>query len=167
MFDYSIATAHSAGPGYELSVVCCMLYLGDVFGDLLVIWWYSERTWGLLGCIWEPSEAILGNAGAILGLSWEDLGATWAHFGGGSSSMESTYLFESIAGARDCHVCFKNQWNLDGFENAVFSWHQQCIPCRNVKIALALRPCSEIALQCQHQCKKADRCHPEMLIQPV
>ena len=103
--SYSIATAHSAGPGYELWIVRCMLYLGVVFGDVFVIWCYFERTRGLHGCIWELLGAIVGRAGAILGLSWEDLGATWAHFRVGSWSIESTYLFESIAGARGCKFC--------------------------------------------------------------
>ena len=79
--SYSIATAHSAGPGYELSVVRCMLYLGGVFGDVLVIRCYLERTWGLLGCIWEQSGAILGHVGAILGPSWGYLGKTWGLLG--------------------------------------------------------------------------------------
>ena len=32
-----------------------------------------------VGAILGFVEAILGNVGAILALSWEDLGATWVH----------------------------------------------------------------------------------------
>ena len=43
--------------------------------------------------------------------------------------------------------------------------HRNRIPFyENAQIALDLRLCSNIALQCQHQCKYIYRCRPDMLI---
>ena len=42
-----------------------------------------------------------------------------------------------------------------------------CIHYQNTQIAFDLRLFSEIVLQRQHQCKRADRCQPEMLIKPM
>ena len=58
-----------------------------------------------LGRTLLPFGAILGHVGAILGPLWEVLGATWVNLGAGSSSMESTDLLESIAGACVCRFC--------------------------------------------------------------
>ena len=69
--------------------------MGLVDAMLRVSWEDFVATWVSLG-------AILGYVGAILGPLWEVLGATWVHLGAGSSSMESTYLLESIAGACVC-----------------------------------------------------------------
>ena len=46
-------------------------------------------------------EAILGHVGAILVLSWEDLGATWVHFGACKSEFEKqkTFIVERCDGA--------------------------------------------------------------------
>ena len=40
---------------------------------------YLGRTWGLR--FWVKLGAIFGHVGAIVGLPWEDLGATWVHLG--------------------------------------------------------------------------------------
>ena len=59
------------------------------------------------------------------------------------------------------------QTAFDGFENTSFSRYRKHMICWNAKIALALCLCSEIALQCQAQCKKANRCQAEMRIKPM
>ena len=44
-------------------------------------------------------EAMLGNVGAILALSWEDLAATWVHLGTCESKPEkNTYFVERCDG---------------------------------------------------------------------
>ena len=74
--NYSIATAHSAGP--EISDECCMLYVvccvSWVVGAILGVYWED------FGATWVDFGALLGYVGAILGPLWEVLGGTWARY---------------------------------------------------------------------------------------
>ena len=75
--NYSIATAHSAGPGYELRlcVVCCIL------GMCLAICWSSGGIRRGLGGYLGAFGSHLGPSWAMLGPSWGYLGKTWGLLG--------------------------------------------------------------------------------------
>lgn len=107
-FAYSIAAAHSAGPGIwdeccMLSVVGCVT--SAVGATLGLKCDDSGATWGDFGAMLGYVGSILGPLWEVLGQLWGALGGTWANLGQWSWSMKSTQLFESIAGACDGHCC--------------------------------------------------------------
>ena len=96
-----------------------------------------------LGCRSAFLNIMEGHLGPILGLSWEDLGATWVHLGAWSSNIHSTFLVENFAGALTTAFAYKAHW----FE--IVEWGGSCslnierhIPYWNANIALARRLCS-------------------------
>ena len=149
----------------RLCVVCCIL------GMCLAICWSSGGIRRGLGGYLGAFGSHLGPSWAMLGPSWGYLGKTWGLLGltlGVDHQAWKTHTFLKASLEHAIAVFdYKPKWICDGFENAVFSGHQKRTPCRNVKIALALRLCSEIALQCQDQCKNHDRSQPEMIIKPM
>ena len=52
-------------------------YLGMTYGLLGATLGNLGSSWGHLGAILRGLEGCLGHPGAILGLSWENMGATW------------------------------------------------------------------------------------------
>ena len=167
LFNRCRAFRRARNMRWMLYVICCRLCN---FGCWCHLGFKVWRLWGHLGGLWGN----VGLCGVYLGATLGGLGATLGSLGGYLGQSWAMIMKHEKYTAFWKH-CWSMRWPLllvkpvffDGFEIASFSRYRKHMNCWNAKIALALRLCSEIALQCQDQCKKVKRCKPEHLIKPV
>ena len=111
------------------------MLLGSTLENIAPSWGNLGAIFEALGATWVFLGAILGNPGAILGLAWDDLGATWVQ--GHLVEMQKSLPLgpcaaKSLAPEHTSSTITSCEMEIVDFTLVLYAFLNICIRVRNV-----------------------------------